>query len=226
MSSAQAAKMRPSTEETRIRIMEAAERLFGEQGIESAALRAIAVAAKQRNTFSVQYHFGDRLGLLRAIFEYREAQLDVMRAKLLEQGREQDRLHDLRWLLRVCFYPNFHHFMVNDGLPYIRLHFQYLANLRPRGILHPSDYDSPSSVNLRESIALMRTRLRYLTDQQFNMRLEAVGSMLLGALMQQAARTVQEPIPHSGLHLPSLFETLLEMMAAAMTVPPWDYSRK
>lgn len=220
MTSASAAKLRPSTEETRLKIMEAAERLFGEQGIDTVALRTISTAARQRNNFSVQYHFGDRLGLLKAIFEYREAQLDTVRAGLMKLGRENDRLGDIRWLLRTCFYPNFHHFTKHDGLPYIRLHFQYLANLRPRGVPHPVDYESPGTVFLRETIQRMKIKLNFLTSEQFHMRLEAVGSMFLAALMQQAART-----PGTEVHYPSLFETQLEMMAAAMTVPPWDFSK-
>ncbi|MFA7594730.1 MAG: TetR family transcriptional regulator [Novosphingobium sp.] len=217
------AKLRPSTEETRIRIIEAAERLFGEQGIEAVSLRTISATARQRNNFSVQYHFGDRLGLLRAIFEYREAELDAIREKLVTEGRKRGQLGDMRFLLRVCFYPEFRHFMQNNGLPYIRLHFQYLANLRPRGVLHPIDYDSPSSTYLRETIHCMRQKLHFLNEQQFAMRLEAVSSMFLGAIMQHAARP-QEPALHAAVHYPSLFETLLEMMAVAITVPPWDFS--
>lgn len=223
MTASSRAKLRPSTEETRIRIMEAAERLFGEQGIESVSLRTISAAAKQRNNFSVQYHFGNRLGLLRAIFEYREAQLDAMREKLVTEGRKRGQLGDIRFLLRACYYPEFRHSIHDNGLPYIRLHFQYLSNLRSRGVAHPVDYDSPSTVYLREVMSCMKRRLHFLTEQQFAMRLEAVGSMFLGAIMQHAARP-QEPALHSAVHYPSLFETLLEMMAVAITVPPWDFS--
>ena len=52
------------------------------------------------------------------------------------------------------------------------------------------------------------------------MRLESVGAMFLGALMQHAAR-----IEKDQEHSPTLFAILLEMMAAAITVPPWDFSQ-
>lgn len=218
------AKIRPSTEETRVKIMEAAERLFGEQGIEAVAMRAISIAAKQRNTASVQYHFGDRIGLLKAIFEYREGQFDAMRAEIMERGRKNDHLADIRWLLRALYYPYFRHYAERNGLPYIRLHFQYLANLRPRGVLHPMDYDCSSTVLLREVIDRLQKKLNFLNPQQFSMRLEATGAMFLSALMQHAARPL-EPVVHAAVHFPSLFETLLEMMAASLTVPPWNFSR-
>lgn len=207
-----------ASQETQVKIMEAAERLFGEEGIESIPLRTVALAADQRNTNSVQYHFGDRLGLLRAIFEYREGQLDVMRGALLAEGREHHHLNDIRWLLRVCFYPNFRHLIDNDGLAYIRLHAQYLTNLRPRGVAHPVDYDSPATVHFRDAIGRLARKLNFLSRPQFYMRLESVGAMFLSALIQHAGRPEWPEMDYA-----ALFENLLEMMAAAITVPPWDF---
>lgn len=209
---------RSASQDTRVKIMEAAERLFGEQGVDSVALRAISIEADQRNVNSVQYHFGDKLGLLREIFEFREAQLDVMRGELLEVAHVQERLSDVRWLLRVCFYPNFRHLVDNQGLPYIKLHAQYLANLRPQGIPHPVDYECPSTLHFRDAIARLARKLNFLSNSQFYMRLESVGAMFLGALIQHSRRPEGTAVID-----PALFETLLEMMAAAITVPPWDF---
>lgn len=211
-------RKRNAADETRLKIMEAAERLFGDQGIDSVALRAVSIEAKQRNTNSVQYHFGDKMGLLRDIFEFREGQLDVMRGELLATAKEHGHISDVRWLLRVCFLPNFRHFTDHDGLPYIKLHAQYLANLRPRGVLHPVDYECPSTLHFRDAIARMAAKLKFLPLEQFNMRLEAVGAMFLGAVIQHAGRPIG-----SAVNNPALFETILEMMAAAMTVPPWEF---
>lgn len=214
---ARRARLRPSTEETRIAIIEAAERLFGEQGIEAVAMRAISSAASQRNTSSVQYHFKDREGLLQAIFVYREGQLDAMRAELLEEARLHGHLADVRWLLRVIFYPEYRHYMDNDGRPYIRLHAQYLANLRPRGVPHPVDYECPSTTAYRQAIAYLQKCLGELNREEFFLRLESIGAMFLGALMQHAARDRNARNRH-----PVLFATLLEMMTAAMIVPVLD----
>ena len=219
MSPAVPKKFRPSTMETRVAIIEAAERLFANDGIEAVSMRTISDAAGQRNISSVQYHFTDRMGLLTAIFEYREGEMDKARAKLLAVAREHQHLSDVRWLLRVMYYPEFRHAFDNDGLAYVRLHAQYLANLRPRGILHPVDYDSPSTIAYREAIGLLRQKLNFLTAEQFTMRLEATGAMYLGALIQYGTRPDAD-----AEHLPSLFETLLEMIAVAITVPPWDFS--
>jgi AcrR family transcriptional regulator len=83
---------------TRERIILAAERLFAERGIASVSLREVAEAAGQRNNAVIQYHFGDREGLLRAAIAHRAtatAEIRVrMLADMLSQGREPE-VHDL-----------------------------------------------------------------------------------------------------------------------------------
>jgi AcrR family transcriptional regulator len=77
-------------------IITAAERLFATQGIEGVSLREIMRAAGQRNTTSLQYHFGDRDGLLRAIVEKHVASIALRRAALLDllATRETTTLRD------------------------------------------------------------------------------------------------------------------------------------
>lgn len=55
-------------DETKIRLILVGEALFAERSIESVSLREIAVGAGNRNNNAVQYHFGDKDGLVQAIF--------------------------------------------------------------------------------------------------------------------------------------------------------------
>jgi AcrR family transcriptional regulator len=55
--------------ETRQRLVDAATRVFAEQGVETASLLEIARRAGQRNRGAVHYHFGSRAGLLVAVLE-------------------------------------------------------------------------------------------------------------------------------------------------------------
>ena len=73
--------MTPAT--ARIRILEAAERLFAEFGIEGVSLRQIAAAAGQRNTSAVAYHFGSKPGLVAALYEWRMTPINARRLQLL-----------------------------------------------------------------------------------------------------------------------------------------------
>src|SRR5262249_49412259 len=54
-------------DDTRNRILDAAEQLYGSLGVANVSLRQIRIASKQRNDGAVQYHFGDREGIIRAL---------------------------------------------------------------------------------------------------------------------------------------------------------------
>lgn len=77
-------------------LMAAAERLFAERGIDGVSLREITREANQRNTTALQYHFGDRDGLVRAIVVKHMETVAVRRAALLEVvgGRDGLTLRD------------------------------------------------------------------------------------------------------------------------------------
>jgi AcrR family transcriptional regulator len=203
------------SERTRRALIYTAERLFGELGIDAVGLRAIAEAANQKNSNAVQYHFGDKLELLKAIFELREGQLQPERQALLDQGEAQGRLGDVRWLLRVCFEPNFKLYRDRHEISYLKLHATYLTTHRPRGVPHPVDYDSPNSVAFRRAIRLLGKRLAFLGERRLWFRLEGVGEMFLSALIQHAARKEELNLP-----VDELFEDTIEMMAAAIVAPP------
>ena len=68
---------------TRELLIVTAERLLAERGIGSVPLRDIGLAAGQRNNGVVQYHFGDRESLVRAIAAYRSRSLEEMSADLV-----------------------------------------------------------------------------------------------------------------------------------------------
>jgi len=204
--------------ETKIKVIEAGEKLFGEMGIEKAPLRSIASAAGQKNINAVQYHFKDRWGLLNAIFEYREAQLDIHRRDLLERGRANGDIKDLRYLFKVILEPNFRHYKFNNGISYIKVHADYLANIRQRGILHPVDYDTPSTVAFRQGVALLREKLSFLDTKIFNMRLEAIGLMFLNSVSRHHSTSLDRR-PSDW----ALFHHLTEMAIAAFVVQPWSF---
>jgi AcrR family transcriptional regulator len=85
--------------------VDAAERLFGIHGLDGVSLREIGAAAGCANNFAVQYHFNDKAGLVRAIFERRLPTLEVRRAQLLSEVSRSGRLGDSRALTEVLFAP-------------------------------------------------------------------------------------------------------------------------
>jgi AcrR family transcriptional regulator len=71
--------------DTRDQIIRSAELLFASRGIDGVSLREINRAAGQRNASALQYHFGDRNGLVRALVEKHRADTDPRRHALLDQ---------------------------------------------------------------------------------------------------------------------------------------------
>jgi len=90
--------------DTRDRIVRAAELLFAERGIAAVSLREINRAAEQHNTGAVQYHFGDREGLLKALVDKHRHDSEPRRHALLDQYEESDEA-DLRALSAALVQP-------------------------------------------------------------------------------------------------------------------------
>jgi AcrR family transcriptional regulator len=95
-----------STKPTAVALIEAAERIFADQGVENASLRQIATAAGSANSFAVQYHFGSREALVDAIFEHRLVEFEGRRAEMLRAIEPFER-GDVRRLLEVMCRPLF-----------------------------------------------------------------------------------------------------------------------
>jgi len=80
--------MNSSTEETRLRLVEAATRGFAEQGVHAASLLEITRQAGQRNRGAVHYHFGSREGMLVAVIEQHVDFLADRERELLAVARD------------------------------------------------------------------------------------------------------------------------------------------
>lgn len=71
--------------DTRIRLILAAERLFGMNGIHAVSVREIVEAAGQRNTSALNYHFGTREGLVAEVINFRRSWVDTERVRWLDE---------------------------------------------------------------------------------------------------------------------------------------------
>ncbi|WP_181788807.1 TetR/AcrR family transcriptional regulator [Streptomyces phytophilus] len=76
----------PRATATRTRLLDAAERLFAEHGFAATSLRTVTEAA-DANVAAVNYHFGSKEGLLRAVVERAMATVNRERLRLLGELR-------------------------------------------------------------------------------------------------------------------------------------------
>lgn len=79
--------------DTKTKLILAAEKLYGERGVDGVSVREVLELADQRNASALTYHFGDRDGLLAAIVDFRRAGVNRRRVQLLDAldgARETD----------------------------------------------------------------------------------------------------------------------------------------
>ncbi len=94
-------------DDTRTRILDTAERLFAERGIESVSVRSILAAAGV-NVALAHYHFGSREGLITALLEARVAPLVDEMTRGIEEADARGRGATLEDVLRAYFAPAAH----------------------------------------------------------------------------------------------------------------------
>lgn len=87
----------------RVVILEAAERLCGDRGLEAVSLREIAAEAGV-NLSAINYYFRSRVNLLMTILKARAAELDEERRALLDHAAKAP-IPDLREILRAMLTP-------------------------------------------------------------------------------------------------------------------------
>lgn len=80
---------------TREQLIEAGRRLFARDGLFTTSLRQVVVAAGQRNSSALHYHFGGRDGLVAAIIEVHNSGIERRRAEMLDALGDEPSLHEL-----------------------------------------------------------------------------------------------------------------------------------
>jgi AcrR family transcriptional regulator len=92
-------------ERTREHLLDVAETLFGERGVAGVSLREIRLASGARNTAAVQFHFGSREGLLKALTERHMPGVAALQRALYDEVIASGHEGDARSLVEVLVRP-------------------------------------------------------------------------------------------------------------------------
>lgn len=121
-----------NADDTRAQLIRAAERLFAERGVDSVSLREINREADQRNATALQYHFGDRQGLIRSILAKHELMVESSRNQMLDEI-EKDGEPDLGCFAAALVLPAAEKLSDRDGgRAYLRIVGELINSYRPK----------------------------------------------------------------------------------------------
>jgi AcrR family transcriptional regulator len=202
--------MAPNPEHTRRALVSAAERLFAARGIEGVSLREINMAAGQRNSTALQYHFGDREGVLRAVLAKHHGAVEAERHRLLDADAAQG-ADDLRALASALVRPSAAKLADPDGgRDYLRIHAQVVN--RPE----PTITEVVSS-NPRDSINRWRAMVGPLLPDVAVRRLHHRFTAIRVSAVELSRRAAGSPRRDDQLFTSHLIDLVTALLAASVS---------
>lgn len=206
---------------TKLLLIDTAERLFGQLGINAVSLREIGVVAGQTNSGVVQYHFEDKRGLLTAIINDRFHRLEAdWRRRLATLAPDYN---DPRKLLQILWEPMTSIQAADGSHPFCRFLLQYV--LQPQGPEHPrvdlvayrrsrkAPADFPCLAKVRRSLRRCYPQLPPLL---YGARLSTVSMMFLCAVVEHDnAQLLQKEGKLPSFHI----DFVLDLAIGAMNSP-------
>ena len=196
------------------RILRAAEALFAERGLDAVSLREVAIKAGQKNTNAVQYHFGSKEGLIRAIWERHAAGIEARRASLLAQTAGELTLAQAVEMLVITVLAKLDD--PDGGREYLMIMSQLVSNPQQNILSIYKTLPEPSSVVL---IQRLEHYASHLDSADRKLRILFVIGILFHGIadyirLHQAHATLMDDVPVENLKA-SLIRTICAVVATA-----------
>ena len=165
-----------------LQIIEAAEQLFAERGIEAVSTRLIARQAGHKNHSALQYHFGNRDGLIEAILDYRVTPINQRRLHSLEQLKKTGGSQRVEALVRVFVEPFAEELLKPvEQTAYVSLLAQLYAYQRGRELFMKNRARRRA---LHEITSLLIKSLQPVPVKVIHMRLQLMGRQTMSAIAE------------------------------------------
>ena len=201
--------MQMSDSGTSTRLVRAAEDLFAARGIDAVSLREINRTAGAKNASALQYHFGGRDGLLRAVLAKHQADVEARRHAMLDDYEAAGR-DDLRALAAALVRPLAAKLADDDGGP---AYLQIMGDLmnRPRPVIDQAALDDPAS-----SVFRWRTLVAPLLDNDAT-RLHRRFTAMRFTAAELARRARSAPHTDDRLFVSHLIDLAAGLLAAPLS---------
>ena len=202
--------------QTREQIVLAAERLFGESGIDAVSLRQINAEAGQRNSSAAHYHFGSKEALIATIFDYRMESINRRRLRRLDEIAKSGEVYDVRNLVRTIILPIVEEIEeTQGGSHYIRFEAQLMGHPRV-GVF--SLWRSDFTEGLQQAYRLLKATMPEVPEIVFGQRFGMMLEMVVHSLAdREIFRLTAEK--NSDFNATAFLNNLVDTCAGAMTAP-------
>jgi AcrR family transcriptional regulator len=204
-------------DETRERLLDTAERLLADHGVFGVSLREIRIAAGARNTAAMQFHFGNREGLLLALTQRHLPRIAAIQDRLYEAVVSEGRDDDPRSLVAVLVCPAAEY--AREGTS-ARAWIKIMSNLASAADLHLTEFVSaapPTSVavgNLLFTLLVAQMPRGVATERLFAVARSATH------IVADQARLVDDPTARRPIVDDEVFvENLVDMAHGALFAP-------
>lgn len=162
--------------DTKQRILETALRLLGEGGLERFSLRSVTAEAGV-NLAAVNYHFGSKTGLLRALIQHVFADVRIRQLAALDELELTEASPTIEWLLLAYATPIFDLFDAPHGREWGRVWMAVRET-------DPTDRDPPPMLYqetevTRRYVAAFQRVLPNLTPDELAWRFGRVSNLLM-----------------------------------------------
>lgn len=204
--------------DTALRLLLTAERLFAEEGVDAVPVRRISLAAAQRNNSALQYHFGSKDALIEAILDYRMTPLNERRLAALEAAQRTEGPLSVRRLVELIVLP---YLDVLKGAAEDSYYLSLIAQLYTQhrlDLLFGETYHRTRS--LQRCNALLRTALAPLPKAEIEQRLTLMGQMLVHAVALWAHERRQSKRAWGEAQLQPRTAALIDFIVGGLTAAP------
>lgn len=207
----------PRGEAVRNKLLDTAEKLFAERGIDAVSLNSIARFANQLNGSVMQYHFGSKTGLIEAILDRRMSELNRRRTELVADIDTADRTGALRQVARAMVLPFAEHLFIEGGSSYLRFTAQVTFNAE-KSVFEMARGKHDSAV--RAISTLVQAVLSDMDADLVRHRLALVTNLVLfGVGEREKLRMAGKHTGVARLHTDRFIDDLIEMIVGALGAP-------
>jgi TetR/AcrR family transcriptional regulator, regulator of cefoperazone and chloramphenicol sensitivity len=199
--------------DTRDRLLRAGGYLFARSGVD-VPIREIHERAGQRNASAIQYHFGSKQDLIRAVIDRHalsDAEVVAIRADL------RSRRDDPRSLVDAIVRRIAGYLATEETRDYVRIAFQLLLRAPLRSDLD-ADIDRPDLISFEAETDVIRSAVPYLPKRVLHERAIA-GLSFIMLQVAERARIIDDEPGEPLLDEEAFIDNLVDMTTAMLTAP-------